>query len=301
MKKALVLGGSGFIGKHLIGELVKNQIEVTALVHKNPLSFTGQGIKITQGSLEDFNWQTLEGSLPDVIFHTARMGGKDKKSRAAAAQRNKAGNERLLSWLKTLQAPPLLVFVSGTLVYGSNGRDKTDENAPPAPISFQKEYFEAEKPILQALKDSSLPITIVRPSWVYGLESWFQAFYLNYMKKKQKVPVYGRGNNLMAFIHVRDAAAMMIYAAKYSEKNTVYNLFTTPAISQKKFTQILAKHSGLPVKKIPNWWIKLRFDKAVSEAFSFSLNLRTKHMSLWEGYNPYYADIEVWFREIFSE
>ena len=301
MNKAFVLGGSGFLGNYLIEEVINAGSKISALVHNSSLSHLKEHVSIHRGSLTDFDWKNLEGDLPDVIYHSARMSGTDRKSRLKAAHRNKKANERLLEWLHSLDKPPLLVYVSGTLVYGSHAEKQIDESCQPQPISFQKQYFEAEKPILKAMHPQKIPLIIVRPSWIYGIGSWFQAFYLNYMQKKQKVPLYGHGDNLMAFIHVRDAAAMMIYAANNYHSNAIYNLFTCHAIPQREFSEELAYHSELQLTNVPAWWLRIRFDKAVSEAFRFSLNLTTKHYGLWENYHPYYPRVKDWIADIFKE
>ncbi|MCF8232705.1 MAG: NAD-dependent epimerase/dehydratase family protein, partial [Bacteroidales bacterium] len=164
----------------------------------------------------------------------------------------------------------------------------------PSPISFQRDYFEAEKPILKSLHSGKIPVRIVRPSWIYGHGSWFQAFYLNYMKKKHKVPVYGKGDNLMAFVHASDCAAMMVHVARHGTKNEVFNLFTEPAMTQRAFSNLLAENTNLPLRHVPLWWLNLRFDLAVSEAFRFSLNLHTQHHSIWKQFSPYHPSIELW-------
>ena len=300
MKKAFVLGGSGFLGSYLIDELKQRRFHVSALVHKTSLPHDNQSVQALSGSLTDFDWSSLEPELPDVIFHAARMGGIGRKTRQKAAAYNKKANERLLSWMKSLDSAPLLVFVSGTLVYGSHGNQPVDESYEPQPISFQQEYFEAEKPVLEAFRESNLPVIIVRPSWIYGPGSWFRAFYLTYMDKNQKVPVYGNGDNLMAFVHVRDCAAMMIHAALHKNKNQVFNLFTSSSFKQKEFSGFLSDYTSLPLKKVPLLWLRIRFDHAVSEAFRFSLNLTTRHTPLWRDYTPYYSSIKSGVKEILS-
>lgn len=296
-KKALVLGGSGFLGRFLIDELFTKDYEITALAHSKAIEESDKNINVFRASLEDFNWNALKKNLPDVIFHAARMSGKNKRARLKAARKNAEANERLLNWLKSLKNPPLLVYVSGTLVYGSHGRKPVDENTSPAPISFQREYFVAEKPILRTMLKNELPIMIMRPAWILGPGSWFRAFYLNYMREKNRVPVYGNGKNLMSFIHAADVAGKMIHASEKGQAGTIYNLFNGAAISQQKFAEMLSDYSGMEIKKVPEWWLKLRYDKALAEAFTFSLNVGTIHQTLWNDYQPHHPDMGKWLQE----
>lgn len=299
MAKAFILGGSGFLGKKLTKELVRSPYDITALVHSNRNIGLHNSIKTINGSLETFDWKRLESDPPDIIFHAARMSGSNRKSRQLAAAKNARANSRLLAWLRNLDNPPLLVFVSGTLVYGTHDDQPVDEAQHPSPISFQREYFYAEQPVLHLQKNNQLPIIIVRPSWIYDHGSWFRAFYEKYMQKKAAVPIYGKGSNLMAFVHVRDAAAMTSHVAQFGEHGEIYNLYTEPAIRQREFAEMLAAQSRLPLRHVPHWWLKIRFDKAVSEAFSFSLNLRTHHQKIWKNYKFYYPKLNEWIENEF--
>ncbi|MCF8304227.1 MAG: NAD(P)-dependent oxidoreductase [Bacteroidales bacterium] len=293
IRKAFVLGASGYLGSHLVDELIKRGINTSVLVHKSPIKEQNQQVKAVRGSLDEFDWKRLENDLPDIIFHSARMSGNNKKTRSKQAIRNAESNQRLIKWLKTLATPPLLVYVSGTLVYGSHGNAQVDESVKPDPISFQREYFKAEKPILNSQNSGELPVVIVRPSWILGQGSWFKAFYLDYMKRKAKVPLYGKGENFMAFIHASDCAAMMVHAATYGTPGSILNLYSYPAITQHEFASIISMQTRLPIQKIPLSWLRFRFDKAVSEALSFNLKLSTNHQELWEKYQPYYPTIET--------
>lgn len=296
-KKALVLGGSGYLGRALLQDLMNKDYDLSALIHHTPLPQSLEEVKVFRSSLSGFDWQQLESDLPDVIFHSARLSGHTRRTRLAAARVNARANDTLIRWMQSLQNPPLLIFVSGTLVYGSHGTAAVDENARLSPISFQREYHHAEIPIINALEEGKLPIIIVRPSWIYGEGSWFDAFYLNVIRQKSHVPVYGKGDNLMSFIHVEDAAAMTTSLAEKGEAGEIYNLFSGPAISQKGFAGVMSDIVKMPVKHVPYWWLRLRHGKAIAEAFTFSLDVRTKHKNWHDSFSQEWT-LEAWLREI---
>jgi len=299
INKAFVLGASGYVGHYLSQELLDKHIETTALINRTPLENTN--IIQLRGSLTDFDWTRLEANLPDVIFHTARLSGTNAKNRKEAAAKNSRANEQLIKWLESQKNPPLLVFVSGTLVYGSQNKSRVDESWPANPISFQREYFEAEKPILRAMNDQKLPVIIVRPSWIYGPGSWLKAFYLNPSKNKNSIPVYGTGDNLMTFIHVKDVVGLILHVSKNGMPGTIYNLGLQPAITQRNFVQLLCSLTGKKPRQKPLWWIRLRHDKAIAEAFSFSLDVRTKHPEVFRSYTPYFPDLEEGLRKVLEQ
>lgn len=296
-KKVFVLGGSGYLGQYLLKSLLEKGYEISALVHKKVPDVDLSSLKIYRASLPDFHWDELNEEIPDIIFHSARMGGHDKVSRLAAARQNAAANQKMLEWLKRLEKPPLLVYVSGTLVYGSHARDAIDESTPIAPISFQREYSLAELPVLKAMQSTALPIMVVRPAWIFGPGSWFDAFYVNFMQSKKRVPVYGRGDNLMSFVHVEDAASMIIYAAERGSAGSVYNIFRPGAKSQMEFANTISRISGLPIKHIPGWYLGLRYGKAVKEAFEFSLQVDTLHNAFWLNFPVKHPEVDQWLED----
>ena len=81
-KSVLVTGGTGFIGRHLINQLVRENWDVHALVRKRRTlnSFSGEILQLTQhvydGTLENVR-SIVEGSNPRVILHLAALSIRD--------------------------------------------------------------------------------------------------------------------------------------------------------------------------------------------------------------------------------
>jgi len=81
-----------------------------------------------------------------VIFHLARIAGRGGIRGAVTRVRNRVANERLLLALASWARPPLLVYVGGTLAYGSHAEEPVTEGTPLAPTSFSRDYHTAEVP-----------------------------------------------------------------------------------------------------------------------------------------------------------
>lgn len=300
LKKPLILGGSGFVGSALIRHLHQLGLPMQALQYRGflPDHF---GIKIWQGGLETFDWPSLEADPPDVIFHAARMAGKNEKDRQKAAQRNAAANRHLLDWMERQAEPPLLIFVSGTLVYGSCGDAAVKEVAPLRPTSFQRAYHQAEKPILEAQRAGTLPIIIARPGWIYGPGSqWFDAFYERPLLRKKRIPVFDKGQNWLSLLHVADAAGMMWHLARHAPAGHVFNLWNGPPLLQRDFAGRLAEKSGAHLMHKSGRWLRLRYDAALAEAFTFSLKADTLYPEIWASYEARYPTVDQWLAERYS-
>lgn len=283
-QKVLILGASGFIGQALVRRLLNHDAEVSSMYHKSPPPTPFSHLAGFDGSLIDFDWKELDKDLPEVIYHFARMTGKGPKGRKKAAQMNAKANERLIEWLLSHDNPPLLVFGSGTLVYGNHQDSSVDEQASFHPISYQKEYSLAEIPVLRALQQNSIPIMIMRPPWIYGPDSWFKWYYLDYMRKWGSVPLFGRGLNYMSLIHLEDCAGLIHHYARHGSHGNIYNIVGHSPIEQKSFANTLSELTNLPIRRIPSWKMRLFYDRASRKALHSSVRLETIHHNLREKY-----------------
>lgn len=301
LARAFVTGGTGFIGSALVNHLLEQGLRVRCLIHQTPLKISAPMMDTMQGNLSDFNWSELENFQPDVIFHFARMAGSNKQLRAQAAAENAEANTALIKWLEKQDNPPLLVFGSGTLVYGDQDSTPIDESAGLEPTGFQKEYVKAEEPILNALQQTKLPIIIVRPPWIYGAGSWFEWFFVKHMKEKKKVPLYGTGQNFMSLIHIKDCAGLIYHIAKYGMIGDCYNITGHAPVLQQQFALLLRKLSGLPIKKYSPVYLWIKMDRAAREALTFSLKLDTKHRTLTDSYALFHPELYAGLRSVLAQ
>jgi nucleoside-diphosphate-sugar epimerase len=288
---ALVLGGTGYLGVPLVRRLLAAQVRVTCLQHHRPVPVTGA--RIVQGSLQRFPWHALEHDRPDVIFHLARIPGRGGLRGMLTRARNRLANERLRLALASWSRPPLMVFVGGTLAYGSHGEDLVTERTPLTPTSFSRDYHRAELPWLRAMRHHDVPVIIARPAWVLGPGSWFERYYRRFMETEQAVPLYGPGDNWMSLIHVQDCAGLMMHAARHALPMSVVNVFAGPALRQTELAERLARLSGLPIRRVPLDDLERRLGRAVVEAFTFSARIGTMHEELHAGYRLEHPDLDA--------
>jgi GDP-4-dehydro-6-deoxy-D-mannose reductase len=136
IRSAVVTGGRGFIGQHLVSALRRRNIEVRLLARHLPADATDA----TPITLEEASWSPraldrfLEDAAPDCIFHLA---GKARGTPAELTHANVHLLGRLLGALRRTGLRPKLVVAGSAAEYGSAIRDDEAirETAACAPLT----------------------------------------------------------------------------------------------------------------------------------------------------------------------
>jgi len=276
MKRLLLIGGSGYLGRHLLKELNNGEVEVFSLVNKRPIPNNNK-TNIIKGGLASIDADLIDKIAPDTIFHCARpVIPKFKKwGRKVAAQIAAKHNRNLIKNLNDSTTKPLLVFASGSLMYG-NSPEPSDEKVPLNPISYARQYYKGELPILKALEEVQNPIMLLRLPWLLGNGSWFKWFYLQWIKQSGVIPAFGDRKNMMEIIDIRDVARLMVKYATEIASSGIYNLPSSKAIKQQVFLDVTAEVFDTEVKDYTEV-ISGKIEKEAFEAFTSNIVLSTTH------------------------
>ena len=248
-----------------------------------------------RGSLSGFNPDWFRRHSPDVLFHMARLGGRTLAGRYLAARRGRKANIRLIGHLAALEKPPVVVYVSGSLMYGNQPDGlAVRESSPLAPAAYARQYFLAEEPWLTDAAAAGLEVKMVRPGWIVGPGSWFRVFYWDYYLRNGKVPVYGEGNQLMSLIHVEDLAAMISRVPHLQP--ACFNLYAGEPVTQAEFTRKLASILGVSRVSISLDEVRARYGRAAAEALGSSIPLGTEYPDSFSQRDFRYPDTESMLR-----
>lgn len=171
MKKAVIFGGSGFIGTFLAQHLLKNaEVEQVVLFDLKPSSLTNHPkIKYVQGDVrKPIDPAIVAGSAPDWIFNFAAVHREPGHEAYEYFETNIAGAENVCKFAEQVQCKNIY-FTSSISVYGPT-KGATSEESPICPISpYGGSKYPAElihKTWLKGSPDHRL--IIVRPGVVYG-------------------------------------------------------------------------------------------------------------------------------------
>jgi dihydroflavonol-4-reductase len=168
-KNILVTGAAGFIGSHLVRELLRRRNRVTCLVRPGESISRIQGLdcRIIPGDLTDRLSLAKAVAGADFIFHLAALlGGKPPETLFWV---NFKGTKNLIEVCREQGVvPERFIFASSATVMGPSGeKDLLNEDAPCRPLSAYARSKLAAEEYLASLKND-LPYTIMRLPLVYG-------------------------------------------------------------------------------------------------------------------------------------
>ncbi|WP_421753916.1 NAD-dependent epimerase/dehydratase family protein [Croceimicrobium sp.] len=298
-----VLGATGYVGKALSLELLADTNEEALLScfgnRRVDLELMERSNFILN-PLEELDAHWLKRFPPKVIYHCARLAGSTPKKRKEAALKGAQANRRLIALLKKMETPPVIVYCSGTLMYGPQVQE-IDESAPLAPTAYAKQYAIAEQPWIEAQKEGVLDVRMARPAWIFGPDSWFLHFFLKVAWEHGAVPYYGDGQQMMSLLPLGDCAGQLKHCYQEGEPGKDYNLYGFAPISQKEFAEAVAQIMGLEARNIPLTACMERFGETVTEALCSNIPVRTQHQSWKETYTPYYQDLSSLLQSVIEE
>ena len=178
--KVLVTGADGFIGSHLVEELVKKGYEVRAFVYYNSFNTWGwldtlpgsvmEHVEIFQGDIRDPNGVRVAMQQAEAVFHLAALIAIpfSYHSPDTYVDTNIKGTLNVLQAARELGTRRVLI-TSTSEVYGTAQYVPIDEKHPfqgQSPYSATK--IGADRLAESFYRSFNLPVTIVRPFNTYG-------------------------------------------------------------------------------------------------------------------------------------
>ena len=262
---ALVTGGAGFIGSHLVETLVAGGCRVSVLDnlssgnHAN-LDPVAHRIRFLRGDIRDT--AALEAALSgcEVVFHLAAVVSVPKTTEdpLGSAAVNEIGS------LQTLEAARSagvrrLIFASSSAVYGDEPTLPKREDMPTRPLTpyaVQKLAVECYLRIyhsLYGLETASLRFFNVfgprqDPSSPY---SGVISIFMTQALKGEPPVIYGDGRQSRDFVFVEDVVQVLISAARSpSAPGRVFNVGTGKSVTINVLWKGIAALAGSGVRPV---------------------------------------------------
>ena len=251
--RVLVLGGSGFIGSHIVDALLAKGHSVRVFDRGAELYRpTPPAAEFIQG---DFSSEAdLAAALSDVdtVFHlvSTTVPSTANLDPVADIEGNLIATVRLLALMRDRGIKRLLYLSSGGTVYGIPQTDTVTEDHPLAPISSYGIVKVAIENYIRMEADlhGLLPL-ILRPSNPYGPRQGhggIQGAIGTFMwraARGEPIELWGDGSVVRDFIHIGDLARLCLCCAE-TDKTGTFNAGFGQGHSIRDILETVARVSG---------------------------------------------------------
>ena len=253
--RALVTGGAGFIGGHLVERLVKQDWDVIVFDSFERASLETLKTLPSEAGLRRIDIRDLKSMKRyvddvDVIFHLAALTDvvESEVKKDEYWNVNVMGTENVLKIARDVSAK--LVFTSSAAVYGELS-DVAREDLKPNPISFYgATKLEGEKLCMRYHEEYGTDIVVLRLFNVFGerARGGVVKIFLERAREGKPLIIYGDGEAVRDFIYVGDVVDALIKAAS-SEKASgrILNIGSGKPTKVRELAEVVAKETGVKI------------------------------------------------------
>lgn len=247
--KHFIIGGDGFVGRHLAADLAAAGEEViVADVHKSQLAHYDRVRFVQMDVTVPESFDVLEATADDVVYNlSAKMLSPIMprgKRQAFFWPVNYQGVKNTLDWMDRRGASKLVHFTTD-MVYGHTHQVPAGEDSPTNPLGEYGASKLASEKLCEKWRERGFDISMFRPRLIIGpgrLGILSKLFKL--IDYSLPVPLIGNGRNPYQFISVYDCASAAAAAWRAGFPNKVYNLGSDDPPSIRQLLGDLIKEAG---------------------------------------------------------
>lgn len=241
MQSVLVLGGSYFIGKKVVEELLKQQFQVTVLNRGSRL-IEGTRQLIANRDDEEEMKEALKGQIFDYVIDIISITDQHSKTVYEAVDKSS-----LKKWL----------FISSSGVYDiDHEKIPFSESTNIAENSIWTFYgagkISCEAYYKKVTAEDGVDFVAIRPPYVYGECNYAprESFIFYHLEHNLPIVMPNKGESLLQFVEVNDLAKIVHHLLTHKMSDTIYNV-GSDTLSFKGFIQACAEVVGILPKIVP--------------------------------------------------
>lgn len=245
--KILVIGGTAFIGKHLVGELLVAGHTVAILHRKARRLFRGRVEQLTADRNDpEAVKAAAKGRKFDAVFDNVYDWARGTTPEQVEGTARALAHKGLKRY----------IFTSTVAVYGDGALGCQETRAlVPGNVRnpYQRNKAESERALFRMHKKEGLPAVTVRPPFVYGPENMFyrEQFFWDRMRLGRRIVLPGGGRTLMHMVYVKDLVrAMMEALTNEAAVGQAFNVAGEAPVTQKELVRELARAGGYAAETV---------------------------------------------------
>ena len=260
VKRCLVIGGAGFIGRHVTKLLCESGREVVVLGRRErAMRELPDGCEYISGDYRDRKLlkRILQPGCEviDLAYSTVPKTSYDDPVFDLVS--NLPASVGLFQEALAAGVSRVVVASSGGTVYGQSVSLPMDEKHPTMPISpYGITKLTTDLYAMMFHHTAELPVVVVRPANAYGedqLAGTGQGFIAAVMAAAfggREVEIFGAEGTIRDYVHVSDVAAGIVAALDHGQDGEIYNIGTGVGTSNSGIIKIiegLAGNNGVQV------------------------------------------------------
>jgi nucleoside-diphosphate-sugar epimerase len=284
--RVLVIGGTGFLGSHLVPKLLWRGHDITVVTRRESeiSRLEERGVTGILGDL--LEPEALLSSLTpqDVAVFMAmplEFGRMSKKKFKEVTHRTTKFVSTSLAVGEELSCP--VVITLGTS-YRTGSGEIADESWPIERFGLTKAGAGVDPLIAQAIEKGSPPLIRMIPGQIYGPGGQFMQMYE--MMKSGKMGIFGKGTNRIPRVHVEDCAEAYALAIDKMPVGESYILADDTPCTMREFTEYMGECMGISkIRTIPTFFARLVIGKELLETMKMDCvvsNEKAKRELGWE-------------------
>jgi nucleoside-diphosphate-sugar epimerase len=246
MGQVLITGGAGFLGQHVVRELLADGASVRALSRRPETDATlaALGAQPVRGDVTDLD--SLRAALVgvDTVFHTAADTNTWRPNNAAQTRTNVGGASNLVQAARDAGVTAF-IHTSSVSAYShlvhTPLREDTPQRGGESWVNYERTKFQAE----QIVRGSGLPFVILQPAHIFGpgdTHNWSRLIGLVDRGELPGVPP-GTGS----FADVREIAKAQVQAWRQQRFGEAYLL----GGEQASFLELIGKIGAILGRPVP--------------------------------------------------
>jgi UDP-glucose 4-epimerase len=253
LRKCLVVGASGFVGKVLCKQLQAEGIYVRALIRKEQKGDWNEAIVTDLENFQKHEAEIFEGI--DTIYYLASIA----HNKAPESRYQKVNVDLCLQFAERAIANHVkcFIYVSSTKAMADPQDKVVDETFLDEPLdSYGLSKRKAEKGLLALSKNKETGfehLVILRPCLIYGPGVQGNLYLMMSMIDKDMAPSLPETKARRSMVSVNDVARALLAAAKHPQAHRqIYILTDKQAYSVKQMEKAMRHQLG---KKAPRWQV----------------------------------------------
>lgn len=242
MKKVLVTGATGFLGRRIVHQLVEQGFAVCALVRKTSRTqgLHLPGVEFVFGDVTDLGSLQLAFADVDYVIHAAAgTSGSEEQMRRVTIE----GTRNIVDLCRRF-AVSKLVYISSCSVYGI--ADCSDdavldeqaslEQCPERRGAYSLTKLEAEKLVTDAVEQGDITATVLRPGTIYGPGGENYTPMVGFSLKNKVFVVIDRKGFILPLVYVDNLVdAIVLAMTAENSAGQVYHVVDDGRIDKKTY------------------------------------------------------------------